>query len=201
MQRQVFLALLAGVSLALALGAPGTRAQTVEPRTLDDPEAYAVYASLLPNEWALSRARAKRLVFQKETSAGRGCFPTGAPLQDDWKPVADNFRSENASQRALREGFALGVPYVVVPSAEIRALFADLRDDGWGRFYQRYPDSGGYIAVSAVGFDAEKRRAMVHFGSVYGMLGANWKFFFLNKTDAGWRETRIPGVSNCLIMS
>lgn len=70
-----------------------------------------------------------------------------------------------------------------------------------GRFYQRYPDSGGFIVVSAVGFDAEKGRAMVHLGSVYGSLGAEWKFFFLTRTNSGWSDIQIPGVSACLVVS
>src|SRR5688500_4585942 len=113
MRPRCLVGLVAVVSLALALGEPDLRSQAAEPKTLDDPEAYAVYAALLPGEWAIRNARAKRLVFQKETVVGRGCVPTGEPLQNDWKPVVDNFWAENATPRSLREGFPLGIPYLV----------------------------------------------------------------------------------------
>ena len=199
MQRQVVLALVVIVALAVALSEPDIRAQTAEPRTLDDPEAYAVYAALLPGEWAIRNARAKRLVFQKETAVTSGCAPTGEALQTDWKPTVDNFWAENARSHLLSEGFPLGIPYVAVASEEIRALFGNRL--GWDLFYQRFPDSGGYIVVSAVGFDAGKRRAMVQLSSSYGMLGAYRRFYFLTRTDSAWRETKIPGVSACIVMS
>ena len=34
-----------------------------------------------------------------------------------------------------------------------------------GQFFRRYPDSGGYIIVSAVGFNKEMTRAIVYTGS------------------------------------
>src|SRR5262245_51563796 len=95
------------------------------PISVDDPEAYAVYASLLPNEWSIRVAHAKTLVFQEETGTNWRCMPTGQPLEQDWRPVVDSFRLENAKPRQLRAGFQLGTPYILVPSADITAQFRD----------------------------------------------------------------------------
>jgi hypothetical protein len=40
----------------------------------------------------------------------------------------------------------------------------------WDGFYQKYPDSGGYMFLSAVGFDAPKQRAMVYMAGSCGGL-------------------------------
>jgi len=54
-----------------------------------------------------------------------------------------------------------------VSSDAIRAL---LKSDGWDGFYKRFQDSGGFIIVSAVGFNADKTQAIVYSGSSCGML-------------------------------
>jgi hypothetical protein len=60
----------------------------------------------------------------------------------------------------LQAGFDIGVDYLLVANSEIDGMF-DQRVD-WRPFYTRYPDSGGFMDVSAVGFDPTKARAMVY---------------------------------------
>lgn len=168
---------------------------------VEDPEAYAVYASLLPNEWTVRTAHAKTLVFQEETGTNWRCMSSGKPLEEDWRPVVDSLRSENARPRRLRVGFPLGTPYLVVPSADIKASFSDLPNDpnfGWGGFYKRYPDSGGFMVVSAVGFDVSKKRAMVYMAHSCGSLCGGGTHHLLEKVDGAWRAANLPGVSNCV---
>jgi hypothetical protein len=178
-----------------------TTSQGAETRPVDDPDAYAVYASLLPAEWSVKVAHAKTLLFQQETGTNWNCMPSGKPLETDWKPVVDNFRGENVSVRQLRNGFQLGIPYLVVQAADIRASFRDVPNDpmfGWTGFYRRFPDSGGIMLASAVGFDSVKRRAMVYLAHSCGTLCGGGEHHLLEKVDGVWREARIPGVSNCV---
>jgi hypothetical protein len=161
---------------------------------------YAVYASLLPNEWTVRVAHAKALVFQEETGTNLRCMPSGKPLEEDWRPVVESFRAENLKPRRLRTGFPLGTPYVVVASADITASFREMPNDpnlGWGGFYKRYPDSGGFMVVSAVGFDPSRKRAMVYMAHSCGSLCGGGTYHLLEKVDGAWREARVPGVSNC----
>ena len=180
------------MSPALAFMSPDSR-----PTAVDDPEAYAVYASLLPHEWSVQVAHAKTLVFQEETGTNWDCMLTGKPLDKDWRPVVDSLRSENAKSRRIRAGFPLGMPYVVVPTADITASFRSLPNDpnfGWGGFYNRYPNSGGFMIVSAVGFDASKKRAMVYMAHSCGSLCAGGSHHLLEKVNGAWREAKVPGV-------
>jgi hypothetical protein len=178
-----------------------SRAEQAGAKPVDDPDAYAAYASLLPTEWTVRYAHAKTLLFQQETETNWNCMPAGKPLETEWKPVVDSFRTENAGVRRLLGGFQLGVSYVVLPAAEIKASFELVTGDplfGWTGFQQRYPDSGGSImVVSAVGFDPEKRRAMVYMAHSCGSLCGGGTHHLLEKVDGAWRAAKLAGVTNC----
>ncbi len=191
------------LAAAITLPSFGTKVQN-EAKPIDDPEAYAVYASLLSSEWPVRERHAKTLVFQQETGTNWNCMPAGEPLKTEWKPVVENFRAENASVRLLQAGFPLGIPYVVVPTTDIKASFSEVPNDrmgGWTGFYKRYPDSGGITVVSAVGFDSVKQRAMVYIAHSCGLVCGGGTHHLLEKVDGVWREARVPGVSNCFWVS
>jgi len=57
----------------------------------------------------------------------------------------ENLREENAGVKLLQAGFALGIPYVVVPTADLQASIHGVPNSPWSGFYERYPDSGGFI--------------------------------------------------------
>jgi hypothetical protein len=197
--------LLAGTSVLVATAAlspTASETQGAGAKPVDDPEAYAVYASLLPTEWTVRVAHAKTVVFQRETVTNWTCMPAGKPLETDWKPVVDSFRAENAGVRPLVAGFPLGIPYVVVPEAEIKASSQQVPGDpmsGWTGFYKRYPDAGGSImVVSAVGFDAAKRRAMVYMAHSCGLLCGGGAHHLLEKVDGVWRQAELAGVTSCV---
>ena len=190
------IATVAGASIAL-LGV-ASRSQDLGAVAVDDREAYAVYSTLLPNEWTVRVAHATTLVIQKETATNRECMPSGKPLETDWRPVVDGFKAANAKVCAVLSGYDLGRPYVVVSSEDIRLTFKELPDDpmsGWTGFYRRYPESGGYLQVSGVGFDTPKLRAMVYMAHYCGNRCAGGMYHFLEKTNGTWREVTIPGVT------
>ena len=84
----------------------------------------------------------------------------------------------------LASRFRLGTPYLVVPTADITTRFHDVPGDpnsGWADFYKRYPDSGGFMIVSAVGFDASKERAMVYMAHQCGLLCGGGTHHFLGE--------------------
>ena len=179
------------------LGVPAI-AQAPAPRPIDDPEAYAVYASLIPSHWVVLVANASRLVFVDEASTEpERCMPSGELLEtDDWLPVVEDFKSENAEPRAVLPGRNLGIPYVVVSREEVRQIMGF----GWTNFYDRFPQSGGSVYVSAVGFDAAKERAMVYMGNFCGSECGEERFYFLEKVAGSWREAKLPGVKICWVM-
>jgi hypothetical protein len=165
-----------------------------------DPEAYAVYASLIPDQAPVAGAKAKRLVIQRETVTNNECTLSGAALETDWKPVVDDFKIQNAHVRFLLPDRDLRYPYLVVPRRDIMSLFTKTGGN-WPEFYRRYPDSGGYIEVSAVGFDRAKTRAMVYMAHHCGGLCGGGTHHLLEKVEGAWRPANVPGISACMWIS
>ena len=196
-----------GIWMRLTVSAFGQPA----PSQVDDPEAYAVYATLLADHWLVRHARAVTLVIQRETTTMRESsfcrsLPSGGPLESDWwRPVVENYTAANAAAHDIVPGTGLGRPFVVVPSAEIRAIFkASMRaqgDGGWTEFHRLYPESRGFVEVSAVGFDAEKKRAMVYLAHHCGLLCGGGGHHFLEKVDGVWRKVQLHDVKQCIWMS
>jgi hypothetical protein len=115
------------------------------PTPIVDPEAYAVYAAALPEEWSFKTSDFERAVLRQETVTNWQCIATGKVLETDWKPVMDSFRRENAAVRLLQAGFLTDPPFRLVPVAEISSALAT---GDWRTFYEIYPHSGGYVEAS-----------------------------------------------------
>jgi hypothetical protein len=141
----------------------------------------------------------KRIILKQETVTHSRCFPRGRPLQEEWKPVMDDFTTQNSRPRTLPAGFDIGVDYLLVANSEIDGMF-DQRVD-WRPFYTRYLDSGGFMDVSAVGFDPTKARAMVYVAHRCGGLCGRGTYHFMEKTDGQWREATIKDLENCVWVS
>jgi hypothetical protein len=189
MSRWLFAIVLSGAGIVL----PATQIPTAQ-AVIDDPEAYAVYATLIG--WENHTAKAKPLVIQRETATNNWCTLSGAALEGDWKPVVEDFKRQNAPVRFLAPDRDLEVPYIVVPVKDIRAFFKQGGGD-WQAFYRRYPDSGGYVEVSAVGFNQAKTRALAYMAHHCGGLCGSGTHYLLEKVNGAWREAKVAGVSTC----
>jgi len=122
----------------------------------------------------------------KDTSA---CFSSMTAAGAEWGAIAIVYQQENARVRALEWLLPIDIPYRLVPRAEI------LADDArralmYPGTTQRRPAPMEYAAVSAVGFNAAKTKAIVSVSFrdrgfiqfmeiregkwVSGPLGCNW---------------------------
>lgn len=159
-------------------------------------DAYQVYDVLLPHEESVDFAKGT-LVIQQETVAeplppARCLTPEAA---SNFKDAIADYRQANGKQWILQRKFQTEKPYEIVSSETIATLF---KQDGWDAFYKRYPGSGGYVIVSAVGFNKSKSQAMVYTGSSCGGLCGRWSFHLLEKIDGNWKE--VNGVT-CVSIS
>ena len=87
----------------------------------------------------------------------------------EWRPVLESFRQENSRVWHLEPGRDFGVTYTLVTWAELSRLMQAAGYDlatfccsnaPGAEVFNRLP-GGKLVAVSAVGFNAEKTRAMV----------------------------------------
>ena len=138
-------------TVAFALVQP-TSAPPLKPIT--DPDAYAIYATLLPSVWK----RSDELIVLVQETTTESCRVSRLP--EGWDGVQEDFDRQNTSVWTLRPVLPLG-DYRLIPRAEIQADDARLAQEypgGW----QRRPGSMEFAAVSAVGFNAAKTKALVY---------------------------------------
>jgi len=132
---------------------------------IDDPEAYRVYSTVLPMPFSSGDKPVDRLAILQETRSTKVC-PRAETLPQEWRPVLESYARENARVRALLPGFDVGLPYTLVSLADVKRSLLQAGNDGktlrggWPEAYAQFPN-GKLLAVSAVGFDELKTRAMV----------------------------------------
>lgn len=195
------LAVVAVALLALPLSGA---AQSGRPEPVSDTDSYAVYAAIASRPWLGSRAeRPRRLAVSERTSYNPRCLPKGGPMETTWRGAVESFTRENASRRRILPGRDIGVAYDVLTPSQFSTHFthADSLDAGWEGFHAAYKDAGGITTWSAVGFSADRRRALVYVNFTCGGLCAEGRYVFLEKTRGAWRAVDVPGVTTCVIVS
>jgi len=142
--------------LQVSGGAP----QILDPKT--DHDAYAVYATLLQPDPDGEGNMKPPILLQAETEGPPRCAEFLAGMSGEWAEVANNFRRENSRVRLLQAGVPMRIEYRLVPRDEILADDARLAAKDPRRSNAPRPGSIKYIAVSAVGFNAAKTKALVY---------------------------------------
>jgi hypothetical protein len=153
------------------------------PKPYEDGEAYAVYAAILPSEWPWRVANAKRLVIRTETENYKMCLQP----EKDWErvvgPAISDYQKRNEKPWLLQPNFDIALPYQLVSADELKSAMAQ---GSWQGFYKQYPESGGFISLSAVGFNADRTVAVVYMGHHCGGLCGGGEFHVLQKKDGKW---------------
>lgn len=179
--------------------ASGMAQQADLPKPYNDADAYQVYNAVIPHE----QSYGAMLVIQEETTPqlrmpGWPMGPEDCLFPDAAKRFQDaisDYNRINQKRWLLQRKFQLEKPYEIVNSDTLRVVIKNLQWDG---FRERYPDAGGYLSMSAVGFNKERTRAIVYSGVSCGSLCGDWSFHLLEKIDGGWKE--VSGV-NCHTVS
>ena len=139
-----------------ALGQLPAAAQELE--FVTDPDAYAIYEMLVPQLWA---TRSKEpVLLQRETETVAPCSSSGQISDPEWLAVAKSFREENSRPKLLQPVLQIPGSYRLIPKSAIEADDARLALKYPGRTNRR-PESIEYAAVSDVGFNADKTKAVV----------------------------------------
>jgi hypothetical protein len=190
MEATMFSRLALVVALALGSAALLAAQQSDSPEPYNDDEAYRVYDVLLPHD-----SSPNTLVVQQETigplsregSASLGpenCLTPAAA--SEFKDAILDYNRNNQKKSLLQRKFSVSRPYEILDAGTLNAMFQ--HPDGWNKFYQRFPNSGGIYNMSAVGFNRDKTRALVYFGSgCQGQCG-DWSFRLLEKVNGKWEQ-------------
>ena len=157
----------------------------------EDADAYEVYSTILPSEWPLRVAHAKQLVIRRETSTYEMCLKPDPEIQARFGPAIADYIRQNEKKWLLQPKFSLATPYRFFEGT----FDAVVKKGGWDEYYRQYPESGGLIALSAVGFNADKTVAVVYMGHSCGMLCGGGTFHVLEKVNGKWKPFQWKGSS------
>src|SRR5438128_1911551 len=81
---------------------------------ITDPEAYAIYAAVLPHS-VIQENHPEPIAIQLETFPGSADCPRAALITDEWRGAVDDYRKQNAVTSFIRPGFNLGKKYSLGP--------------------------------------------------------------------------------------
>lgn len=168
-----------------------------QPQPYEDADAYEVYAAILPSDWMWSVNKAKKLVIQSKASAFKMCVTPKGESIEILKDAISAYVELSKKSWLLQRRFSLEKPYELITSEELKSTF---EHGSWEKFYERYPNSGGYLDLSPVGFNKEKTVAIVYMGHNCGNLCGGGTFYVLQKKDGKWVPLKYQG-SSCSWMS
>jgi hypothetical protein len=175
------------------------------PGPYEDPDAYEVYSAALSRngQWQDSKSL---LILQNIPPKE---WPIGLPqdaLQGDaeftkrFDGIFKSFEQANREPSLLQYHFAFPKPYQIVSASELDAVFhrpaPNAIRDGWEGFRQTFPDSGGYVILSAVGFNSEKTIALVYVDYRCGGLCGSSRYYILEKRDGRWVRSTPKGLKS-----
>lgn len=165
-------------------------AQDAATEPYEDDEAYAIYNLLLPSEEVVRFAQGT-LIIQEDTVTRRVPASCIAPAaQDEFKEAIADFERVNSTSWRLQRQFKSEKPYEIVSAETLKTVF---ENGWWGAFNKRHPESGGFIVLSAVGFNKDKTQALVFTGSSCGSDCGEWSLHLLKKMNGRWKL--VPGVT------
>ena len=160
------------------------------PKPYEDANAYQIYSLLLPNEEASSFAKGTLVVQEQTVSSAFSRECVTREVARTFKDAIVDFQRVNQTEWLLQRQFVSDKPYELVNREMLTALF---KEGGWNAFGKRYPGSGGYTVMSAVGFNKEKSLAIVYSGSSCGNLCGSWSLHLFSKRRGKW--VAVPGVT------
>ena len=163
-------------------------------------ESYAVYSVLLSQITSSPKNGEKVTLFvinentgfdRKSEIAEKEKLPYIAlNVPAEFKTSLKDYKVKNKESERLKRLFDLKQDYILINRADFQAIFkGDDLEKNWDSFYQKYPHSAGFITFSKVGFDAEKKHAIVYRELYCGSLCAEATYFLLTKESDGWKVT------------
>lgn len=160
-----------------------TLSSQAAPAAYENADAYEIFSAILPTEWPLRVAHAKRLVIRRETQTYQMCLRPDAEWAETVGSAISDYLKVNEKPWLLQPKLSIETPYEFMTTAEFKTT---MDHGGWEGFYSQHPKSGGLIELSAVGFNRDKTVAVVYMAHWCGSLCAGGSFHVLEKKDGKW---------------
>jgi hypothetical protein len=180
--------------LALVLFSRGPAPVNDQPAPYEVPEAYEIYAAIMPLNWPVTVARRKKLIIRAETADYEMCLKPEGDSIPVVGPAIANYLQLNKKTWRLQKSFQIEQPYDLILAEDLEGIFRE-GAPGWKAFNERYPDSDGWIELSAVGFNESGTIAVVYVAHHCGGLCGEGEFHVLEKKDGKWQPLKWKGSS------
>ncbi len=96
----------------------------------------------------------------------------------------NNYLKRNKQSSQLSPDMQLGADYVLLSEDELRQITSQ---SNWGEVLnEKYPNSGGYLIFSRVGFNNTLDQALIYVGQVRGPLNGNGDYYLMEKQNGQW---------------
>ena len=164
-------------------------------------EEYAVYNALIEARYVTDKTKLIVINDQTDSSMGRlkenyAYLKPGRDYSEYLKmhmpklstEMISDFAAQNEQNHLLKPLFDLSIRYVFISDDEINEIFYKF-ENGWERYYERYPNSQGTMTLSRVGFNSEMDKAFVEVGNQSHNLAGAGYFVFLEKENGVWTIT------------
>ena len=168
-------------------------------------EEYAVYSAVLKKPRIVNGKRAQLLVIgadtakptidevrsaavcQKDAYPGEPAFHRAPQLlSDEMKPLVDDLLAKNRRAYSFIGRFSSSRPHTLISDSDLDVFFKDGPFLGWELFYKKFPAAEGFRRLSRVGFDPEKKLALVYVATAYRAIDAFTTFVLLQGEHGNW---------------
>lgn len=170
-----------------------TQEQTVQSTAQTDNsksevEDYAIYSVLIRRFFTQDNVDSVVILgktalrtMEKDNLKGTLDYVRGETERGISDDLIQAFQQANAKPKILEDHFNGTIKRVLITEEQAR----DLTADGWAKFLSQYPGRG-IITFSAVGFDKDRRRALVNASTQSGGKSGWSKYFLLEKENNEW---------------
>lgn len=169
-------------------------------------EEYRVYDAVIAKMFAGGKvtfdgpSKVKQLIIRDITTTDYA-FGDDKERWDDIKQLLQNkltddtianYESKLKNATELKRAFDIDLEYTLLSKTDHdsifdnRKKFEDQQKD-WSEFYEKYPESGGYISLSNVGFNKTGDQALVYFVHWCGGLCGTGHYLLLSKCKKDWK--------------
>ena len=166
-----------------------TRLSTATPQLDPDIEEYAVYAAIL--EGTFVREDTKQVLIMDHTQTQEPVvmedfladFQENTPLAPE---LVASFKERNQGPHPLEPVLDLEVEYQLLTQEEVDELHPQDEASGWKLFYEKYPDTVGFIHLSRVGFNADLSQALVYIAHYHYQQPLLGGYYLMTRQDGRW---------------
>jgi hypothetical protein len=172
-------------------------------------ENYLVYDAVIAHMFAGDKvafdtqSKVRQLVIRDHTNTDYAYWEK----KENWEQVKFRLRTLSdetiAGYEAARpnsiellRSFNLPLPYSLFVQKDYESIFGATKNNNgteeyWKKFYEKFPESGGYVWLSNVGYNKVRDQALVYFVHWCGTLCGTGHYIQLNKSGTEWKVETI----------